>query len=159
MYIGDQLGYEPSSSAERARANSIVLNALDCIDQGRRSFHPVKDTMSYKDQAEEGDKASKEWTIERLPKFLHHFNKIVRRNGSSNKPITGGAKVTYADFCLFHVLDAVVHQFNNQKYDHCWDNCNVTALKEYYDWMKSRPRLQAYFSSDRCAPFCGDSMM
>jgi hypothetical protein len=29
MYLAEELGYEPSSSAERARANAILLNALD----------------------------------------------------------------------------------------------------------------------------------
>jgi glutathione S-transferase len=150
MYLGEMLGYAPVNAAERARANSIMLNALDYMNEGRNSFHPVKNSMSYVDQKEEADKASKVFSTERMPLFLHHFNKIVGKTGGPHKPIAGGEGVTYADFCLFHVLDATVHQFNSDYYEKAWDTTNVPDLKEYYEWMKSRPNLQAYFKSDRC---------
>jgi Glutathione S-transferase, C-terminal domain len=153
-YIGEQLGYNPKTIQERARADCITQNCLDYIGEGRASFHPVKNTMSYKDQKEEGDKKSKEFSQFRMKLFLHHFNKIVSRNcdngNGSGTPIAGGPGVTYADFCLFHVLDATAFQFNSEFYDHAWDNVNVPFLKEYYQWMKIRPNLQSYFVSDRC---------
>lgn len=154
IYLGDKLGYAPKSVAEKARANSIMLNTLDYISEGRKSFHPVENHMSYKDQKEEGDKVSKQFSETRMLTFLHHFNKLVVRNKSSSKPIAGGDDVTYADFCLFHVLDATKSQFNSEFYEHAWDNANVPELKDYYNWMKERPNLQAYFLSDRCASKC-----
>ncbi|KAL3928508.1 MAG: hypothetical protein SGBAC_012622 [Bacillariaceae sp.] len=48
-YIGEQLGYAPQSAKERALADMITLNALDYIAEGRLSFHPIKNTMSYND--------------------------------------------------------------------------------------------------------------
>jgi glutathione S-transferase len=150
MYLGERLGYDPSSSAERARANAILLNALDYISEGRRSFHPVKDNMSYADQKEEGDAASKEFSKARMLTYLHHFNKVVAKNSSPVSPVAGGTGITYADFALFHVIDATAHQFNSEHYDHAWDRASVPALKAYYEWMKKRPNLQAYWKSDRC---------
>jgi glutathione S-transferase len=149
-YLGDALGYAPSSSAERARATSILLNALDYINEGRNSFHPVKNNLEYSKQKAEGDAASKVFAAERMPKYLHHFNKVVKKAGSKN-PVAGGKGVTYADFCLFHVIDATVHQFNGELYDSAWDNMDVPALKEFYEHFKSRPNLKAYWESDRCA--------
>ncbi len=93
VYLGENLGYAPKSAAERARADCIMLNALDYISEGRRSFHPVQDKLSYKDQKEEGDKASKEFSKSRMPIYLHHFNKVVKKNGS-HKPVAGGNHVT-----------------------------------------------------------------
>jgi glutathione S-transferase len=154
IYLGDELGYAPGSTAEKARANSIMLNALDYIAEGRQSFHPVKNHMSYLDQKVEGDTASKEFSKTRMPTFLHHFNKVVLKNASPKSPIAGGENVTFADFCLFHVLHATVEQFNTEFYDKAWDHVDVPQLKEYYEWMKSRPKLQEYFSSDRCARKC-----
>ena len=151
IYLGDKIGYAPASVAERARATSIMLNALDYMSEGWSSFRPLKNTMPYKDQKEEGDKVSKEFSKQRMPLFLHHFNKFVIKNGSPTKPIAGGAGLTFADFCLFHVLDAAATQFNSEHYDKAWDNETVPGLKEYYEWMKSRPNLQAYFKSNRCA--------
>jgi len=160
MYIGEQLGYGPQSPKEKALADMITMNAVDYIAEGRSSFHPVKNSMSYNDQKEEGDKASKEFTKTRMPIWLAHFEKIVNVHGAK-APVAGGSKVTYADFVLFHVLDATIGQFNNEKYENAWDNQEpkIDSLKEYHAWMKSRPNLKAYFESDRVSPYAGDSMM
>jgi glutathione S-transferase len=154
IYLGDQLGYAPQTVAEKARANSIMLNALDYVSEGRSSFHPVQNTMSYSDQKEQGDKVSKEFSEHRMKLFLHHFNKVVKTNPSPESPIAGGSDVTYADFALFHSLDATASQFNSDFYEHAWDNTDVPELKRYYEWIKARPKLQVYFQSDRCARKC-----
>ena len=150
MYLGEQLGYAPSSSKEKALADTITLNALDYISEGRASFHPVNNTASYSDQKEEGDKASLEFTKTRMPIWLAHFSKVVCQHGK-NAPVAGGPNITYADFCLFQVLDATIAQFNNAKYNFAWENHEpkIDELKEYHKWMASRPNLQAYFASDR----------
>lgn len=158
MYLGDILGYSPKSAKERALANTITLNALDYISEGRSSFHPVKNSMSYHDQKEEGDKASLEFSKTRMTIWLAHFEKVVKKHGATS-PVAGGSDVTYADFVLFHVLDATIAQFNNEKYEMAWDKQNVDNLKRYYNWMKARPNLQEYFKSGRSAPYAGDSMM
>ena len=158
MYLGEILGYHPPSPAERARATSVMLNCLDYISEARSSFHPVKNSMSYNDQKEEGDRVSKEFTKDRMKRFLLHFNKVVLKHGSK-KPVAGGEKITYADFALFYVIDATIHQFNTEYYEMAWDNMDVPALKEYHEWFGARPNLVQYFKSDRCAPFAGDSMM
>jgi glutathione S-transferase len=172
IYLGDVLGYAPQSLSEKARANAILLSALDYISEGRRTFHPIKDKMSYADQKEEGDKVSKEWSQSRMKIYLAHFNKLVECNAlvhdrgdcpsAYTKPIAGGSSLTYADFALFHVLHATEVQFNTPFYNMVWDRLSsddVKPLHSWYTWMKSRPNLVAYFESDRAAPFSGDSMM
>ena len=158
IYMGEQLGYAPASAAERARADQVLMNCVDYIAEGRSSFHPVENTKSYHDQKEQGDLVSKEFTKVRMKKFLHHFEKVVLRNGPQ-KPVAGGSSLTYADFALFHVLDATITQFNTDYYEKAWDNTDVPALKEYHACIKARPNLVAYFNSDRCFPYAGDSMM
>jgi len=59
MYIGDVLGYERTSTVERARVLQIVLHCTDYISEGRSSFHTVGNKASYRTQEEEGKKASK----------------------------------------------------------------------------------------------------
>lgn len=154
MYLGDQLGYAPQSAEQAARANCILLNALDYISEGRKSFHPVKNAMSYKEQKEEGDKCSKEFCETRMLFYLYHFERVVSLHGP-HQPVAGGNQLTYADFGLFHVLDATVAQFNTDVYDLAWDKASVPNLRQYYEWMRARPQLQAYFASDRCARTCG----
>jgi glutathione S-transferase len=148
LYLGDILGYAPSSPAERGRATCILLNTLDYISRGRSSFHPIKDSMSYSEQKEEGDKSSLEFTKTSMATWLAHFEKVVKKHGPK-APVAGGSNLTCADFAMFHVLDATIAQFNNEKYEMAWDKQNVPTIKEYHEWIKQRPNLQAYFNSDR----------
>jgi glutathione S-transferase len=156
IYLGDVLDYAPATAAERARATCVLLNALDYLSEGRASFHPVDNRASYHTQEEEGNRVSKLFSQTRMLTYLHHFNRVVAQSASQSKqaafaPVAGGPNLTYADFVLFHVLDATAHQFNSDWYEKAWDRANVPALKQYYHHIKSRPNLQAYFRSDRCA--------
>jgi hypothetical protein len=65
FYIGDVLDYAPATSAEER--DTVTLTPVDYISEGRASFHPVKNFMSYSDQ-EEGDRVS-EFTQERMKSF------------------------------------------------------------------------------------------
>lgn len=118
VYLAEILGYAPSTPAERGRAESVMANALDYISEGRASFHPIENSASYKTQMKEGDRVSKEFSAKRMLSWLTHFDKVVRKYGPT-KAVAGGASVTFADFALFHVLDATVHQFNTEVLDKC----------------------------------------
>mmetsp|Transcript_26502 Transcript_26502/g.87900 ORF Transcript_26502/g.87900 Transcript_26502/m.87900 type:complete len:250 (+) Transcript_26502:77-826(+) len=157
-YIGGQVGYDPQNAAERARADMIIQNCTDFVSEGRGSFHPVNPKGPYKEQQEAADKASKIFTESRLLIWLQHFEKLLKRTGGA-KPVAGGPKVTYADFMLFHALDAARAQFNTDFYEKAWDKADIPVAKAYHAWMESRPKLQAYFASDRRNPWSGDSMM
>eukprot|EP00439_Symbiodinium_sp_Y106_P066456 s1888_g10.t2 len=152
------LGYAPGTPAETARADQITQNAVDYIAEGRSSFHPVDQKASYSTQKDEADTKSKAWCDGRMTVWLQHFEKVVKRAGAE-KPIAGGSNITYADFMLFHALDATEAQFNTDFYGHAWDAVSIPHLKAYKSWFASRPRLQAYFTSERRKPWAGDSMM
>ena len=156
-YIGAMLGYAPQSDAERARADCITANAMDYIAAGRNSFHPTDAGGSYHDQKEEGDRVSKEWASTKMPIWLQHFEKLAKR--AAGGPIAGGTSVTYADFALFHVLDATEAQFNTLMYGSAWETADTPALKEFKTRFAERPKLKEYFASDRRLPWAGDSMM
>ena len=76
-YIGTLLGYAATTpAAEKARADCFIMNVCDYIDESRKSFHPVKGSMSFKEQTEEGDTESKERTKTSMPIRLVYFDKI-----------------------------------------------------------------------------------
>jgi hypothetical protein len=159
VYIGEQLGYAPRSAAERARADAITQNALDYISGGRTSFHPVKYSAPYSEQKEEADRTSAEWAQGRMRVSLQFFEKVLRTNANPTVPVAGGENVTYADFSLFHVSDATIAQFNNDKYGFAWDRTEIPACKEFYANFALRPNIAAYMASGRRPPYAGDSMM
>jgi len=156
-YIGATLGYSVSSAAERARADCITANAMDYIAAGRSSFHPVANGASYWDQKEEGDRVSKLWSQSTMRVWLQHFEKVVKR--ADGKPLAGGPRITYADFAVFHVLDATEAQFNNEAFGFAWTTEDIPACKAFKAIFEQRANLQAYFSSERRLPWAGDSMM
>ncbi|CAE7409961.1 crtp2 [Symbiodinium natans] len=129
-YLGQCLGYAPGSAAEGARADQIAQNAVDYWWEGRCCFHPLDSSHlgSYSSQKDAADKSSQQW-------------KIVMRFGP-RKPCAGGASVTFADFLLFHVLDATEAQFNDEHFSRAWDAA-PDGLKAY----------KAYFQSDRRKPW------
>ena len=66
-----------------------------------------------------------------------------------------GDKITYVDLALLHVLRAAASQFPET-----WEKLEtIPLLKAFKDRMSERPRLKAYFASDRCRAFEGNSMM
>eukprot|EP01013_Petalomonas_cantuscygni_P023155 TRINITY_DN44535_c0_g1_i1.p1 TRINITY_DN44535_c0_g1~~TRINITY_DN44535_c0_g1_i1.p1 ORF type:complete len:293 (-),score=25.34 TRINITY_DN44535_c0_g1_i1:199-1077(-) len=173
VYLASQLGYTPHSDVERALADQILGTATDYIAEGRRSFHPVRDMMSYSKQKAEGDAASREWCQLRMRMWLAHFEKILAAAGwprdpeadtdtsPSYWPVARGNAVTYADFALYHVLDATAAQFDTAHYDKAWTRVceDMPRLLHFHSTFRSRPRLAAYLTSPKRLSWAGDSMM
>ena len=66
-----------------------------------------------------------------------------------------GSKLTYVDLAVLHVLRATEAQFSEP-----WRAMtSVPLLKAFKVRLESRPNLAAYFKSERCKPFEGNSMM
>jgi len=157
-YIAGGVGYVPRGRAQQAQGDQLLENANDFLAEGRRSFHPVEDKKGYSEQKEEADKSSKEWAQARLPVWLGHFEKVVRRLcPAGDGPLF--QSMSYADVALFFVLDAAEAQFNTDFYGRAWDSAPVPTLKAWKAWVAARPRIAAYQKSERCAPWAGDSMM
>ena len=68
-----------------------------------------------------------------------------------------GDSLTYVDLALLHVLRATEFQFPD-----AWSGVvtrDFSPLVAFKTRLEQRPRLSAYFKSDRCRPFEGNSMM
>lgn len=150
-----------------ARADCIVGNCVDFIAEGRLSFHPTDAKASYASQKDAADQASRVFASERLLVWLAHFEAIIaaaasvqgvgpvlRDDGNDKTP-------SYADIMLFYVLDATAGQFDNDFYGNVWTKSSqrFPLCHAFHQWIASQPRLEEYFSSERCQPWAGDSMM
>lgn len=66
-----------------------------------------------------------------------------------------GDSLTYVDLAMLHALLASESQFPNE-----WAKMDdIPLLKSFKDRIAARPNLHAYFKSERCRPFEGNSMM
>jgi len=157
-YCAARLGYLPDGPADTARADQLMLGANDLMMEVNLAFHPEDPKASYESQKEAADKAAKTFAAGRLLVWLGHFEKVVKRlRPSGDGPLFG--KMTYADFYLFHVLDAAEAQFSMEFYGGTWLNAEVPTLKKWKAWVATRPNLQKYFGSSRRKGWQGTSMM
>ncbi|KAL8574738.1 hypothetical protein ACOMHN_023942 [Nucella lapillus] len=154
-YLGKKHGLYPASDPDEWHAEQLNATIHDYIGEGRLAFHGVKWTASYFDQ-KEGTKPYKDFFVkERMPKFLGHFEKALAGNKGGSGFVVGD-KVTYIDLAMLHVLRATESQFPE-----AWASfkASIPLLDAFKARMSKRPRLKAYFESDRCLPFSGNSMM
>eukprot|EP00416_Gambierdiscus_australes_P026094 CAMPEP_0171057412 /NCGR_PEP_ID=MMETSP0766_2-20121228/1782_1 /TAXON_ID=439317 /ORGANISM="Gambierdiscus australes, Strain CAWD 149" /LENGTH=378 /DNA_ID=CAMNT_0011512519 /DNA_START=39 /DNA_END=1176 /DNA_ORIENTATION=+ len=157
-YCAAQLGYLPEGAAQTAKADQLMLNANDLMAECNQAFHPTDPKKSYDSQKEAADEASKRFAAGRLLVWLGHFEKVAKRLcPQGDGPLFG--KVTYADFMLFHVLDAAEAQFSSEFYHEAWVKADVPTLKLWRNWVAGRPQLKAYLESGRRKEWLGQSMM
>ncbi|XP_046580442.1 glutathione S-transferase P 1-like [Haliotis rubra] len=153
-YLGKQFGLYPDNEEDQWHAEQINATVHDYIAEGRLSFHGINPVGSYFGQEKETQPYIDRFLAERLPKYMKHFEKILAANDGGKGYVVGG-KVTFADLGLLHVLRATAAQFPE-----AWAAVDYAPLvKAFKDRMEARPNLAAYFKSDKCIPFSGNSMM
>jgi len=163
-YLGKKFGlYPPASKPEQqARADQVLSTIHEYIAEGRLSFHPVKNTMSYWDQVAEAQPYIRAFVKERAPRYLAHFESLLAFNcassagGSNNEQLLCfvGSTVSVVDLHAWVMLDVTLQQ---------WPEDAMLApypkLAEFKAQVEARPRIRAYLASDRKRPFAGDSLM
>jgi glutathione S-transferase len=107
LYLGPRLGLAPSLDDEDGglyHVNQLALTALDGLsNEAHDTHHPVATGLYYEDQKEEAKRKAKEYTSNRLPKFLGYFERVLKGKASGTGPWLYGGKLTYADLVLFQV--------------------------------------------------------
>lgn len=104
MYLAPRLGLLPLDSNGLFHLNQIVLTILDgLVNEIHDTHHPIAVSAVYEDQKPEAKKRAKNFTEERLPKFLAYAQKLLRAPTSGKGPWLYGDKLTYADLVLFQV--------------------------------------------------------
>jgi len=154
MYLGKQLGYWPDKEDDVWHAMQVNTTVHDYIAEGRLVFHGAGFIKSYFDQQEETKPYIEWFKKERLENWLTGFERTLAAN-DGGKGYVVGDKCTFVDLGLLHVLRATAFQFPDE-----WTALtSIPLLKAFKQRMEERPRLAAYFKSDRCRPFSGNSMM
>ncbi|XP_060064122.1 glutathione S-transferase-like [Ylistrum balloti] len=153
-YLGKKFGLYPDNEDDEWHADQLNATIHDYIAEGRLSFHGVNHIMTYFNQIEETKPYIERFVTERMPMWLKYFEKVLLANNGGTGFMFGN-KLTYVDLGLMHVLRATESQFPD-----AWNDADyIPTLKSFKDRMCSRPRLAAYFKSDKCRPFEGNSMM
>ncbi|CAH1788919.1 unnamed protein product [Owenia fusiformis] len=152
-YLGKKFGLYPETEEDIWHAEQVNATVHDYIAEGRLAFHGIDHTASYFGQ-EEGTKPYIERFIKtRLPSMMETFEVTLKANGGGNGFLFG-SKLTYVDLGLLHILRATEAQFPE-----AWAALDKPLLKAFKNRLEARPKLAAWFKSEECEPFSGNSMM
>jgi glutathione S-transferase len=146
-FLGPRLGLAPKQEAGRLWAHQLQLTIADFVAEVHDSHHPIGGGLYYEDQKREAKRRAKDFTAERLPKFLGYFEQVLKRNGS--RMLIGNA-VSYVDLSLFQMIEGLRYAFPRAMTKQVRKHRRVIAL---HDRVAARPRLAGYLASGRRLPF------
>ena len=148
LYLGPKLGLVPADDENAIyRVNQLALTALDGLsNEAHDTHHPIAVGDYYENQKDAAIKRAKDYTRNRLPKFLGYFENVLRQNKGSE--YLYGKQLNYADLVLFQGLDGVSFAFPNavRKLREGGEYKGVWALYERVRGMES---VKAYLESER----------
>ena len=154
MYLGPRLKLVAASEADRLWTHQIQLTIADVVNEAHNTHHPVGAGLYYEDQRQEAARAAKEFRTERIQKYLSWLESVLARNAKGNQHLVG-ARLSYADLSLFHLVAGLRYAFPNATQRVLKKNPLVFALHER---VAQQRRVAVYLRSERRIPFNQDGI-
>ncbi|WP_110641938.1 glutathione S-transferase [Salinicola sp. CPA57] len=149
QFLGPRLGLVPDDEASRLWTHGLQLTLTDFVAEIHDTHHPLGASLYYEDQQQEAKRRGAIFVQERLPKFLHYFERVLSVNAGNEAYLVGTAH-SYVDLSLFQVVTGLRYAFPRAMDRLEPELPEVTAL---VDRVSQRPRLSAYLTSDRRLDF------
>jgi len=138
-WLGPRLGLAPKAEPARLWLHQQQLTISDWLVEVHDSHHPIGSGLYYEDQKPEALRRAQDFREERLPKYLHYFERLER-----------GKAITYVELSLFQMIEGLRYAFPR----------TVAALEPKYprlmavhDRVMQRQRLAVYLGSKRRVAF------
>jgi glutathione S-transferase len=149
LYLGRKHALAPKDEAGELWTHQIQLTIADFVVEAHDTHHPIASGLYYEDQRHEAARRSKDFRDNRVPKYLHWFERILTRNAAGPRHLVGD-DITYADLSLFQIIAGLTYAFPKLMQPELRAYPNVAAL---HDAVAQRPRVQAYLQSPRRIAF------
>lgn len=149
LYLGERHGLAPQAPAERLWVHQLQLTLADLVDEIHDTHHPIAASLYYADQKAEARRRAADFTLNRLPKFLAYFERVLTLNRHSPHHLFG-TSLTYADLSLFQVIEGLRYAFPRHM-TRLEPSC--PGLRAVHAAVAARPRIAAYLASRRRLPF------
>lgn len=137
------------SEQARAWTQQIQLTVGDMVNEAHDTHHPVGTSLYYEDQKPEALRRAGEFCAERLPKYLHWFERIIARNPAGRRHLVGG-RLSYADLSLFQLVEGLRYAFPTAAEAVLRTTPEVAGL---HVRVAALPKVAAYLRSPRRLPF------
>ncbi len=147
LFLGPRLGLVPKNDASRFWAHQLQLTIADWVVEVHDTHHPISGGLYYEEQKREAKRRAADFRAERLPKFLDHFEQVLKRKGSD---YLVGKAVSYVDLSMFQMIAGLRYAFPRAMARLEPKHPRLVTL---HDRVSARHRIAAYLSSDRRLPF------
>ena len=149
LYLGTPLRLAPREEAGRLWVHQLQLTMADLIVEIHDTHHPLASGMYYAQQKAAARRRSRDFLGNRLPKFLHYFERVIERN-SGRGPWMLGRSLTYADLSMAQIIAGLHYAFPKASRAQLRRHRRLRALHEA---VFSRPRIERYVNSGRRLAF------
>ena len=136
-YLGPRLRLAPKSEKAQLWLHQQQLTITDWLVEVHDTHHPVGSGLYYEDQKPESLRRAKDFRENRLPRFMHYFERLARPKG-----------FTYLDLSLFQMVEGLRYAFPDTM-----KALRYPKLAALHDKVAARPRFAAYLASERRIPF------
>jgi glutathione S-transferase len=150
-YLGEKLGLAGEDEVEKHWVLELTLTALDLNSETHDTHHPIATSLYYEDQKEQALLRAKNFRDERIPKFFGFFERVLKGNKAGEGKFLVGAKLSYADTTLWHVVDGLKFAFPNEI--KAREKEFPTLLGTFYPAVKEHHGIKEYLASGRRLPF------
>lgn len=151
LYLGPLLNLSPLESdlSGRLHVNALTLTALDgLLDEAHDVHHPIAKMQYYEEQKDAALRRSVDYRMNRLPKYLGYFERVLGGESTRVEVYLYGDRLTYADLVLFQTLDGLHHAFP-KAIQRLRDGGKYVKVFTLYDTVKNLPNVRNYLNSTR----------
>ena len=152
--LAPQLKLVARSDRARAWTQQIQLTIADMVSEAHDTHHPVALDLHYEAQKPEALRRATAFCRQRIPKFLHWFERIVARNPAGPRHLVGG-KLSYADLSLFQLIEGLSYAFPTATAQVL---AGTPGIVQLHDRVAALPRVAAYLASPRRVPFSEEGL-
>jgi glutathione S-transferase len=149
LFLGARHDLAPSDEAGRLWAHQLQLTVTDFVVHIHDTHHPIAGSLYYEEQLPEAKRRAEKFHVDRLPKFLNYFERVLRANPASSSCMVGD-RLCYVDLSMFQLMAGLRYAFPRamKKIEP-----SLPLLTNLYASVESLPRIAAYLQSKRRLPF------
>jgi glutathione S-transferase len=154
MFLGGRLKLAPTDEAAKLWTQQLQLTISDFYLEIFSTHHPLGDGYAYEEQKSAAKRRTKDFLATRVPKFFHYFERVLERNRARG-PWMVGARASYADLSMAHVLAGLKYAFPKASNKALRNRPRLRAL---HDAVYERPGIARYLASDRRLAFNNEDL-
>jgi len=150
MYLGTHHPVlTPDSEASRLWAHQLQLTVTDFVSEIHDTHHPIAGELYYEDQKKESKRRSKNFLVNRLPKYLGYFEDVLSCNPDGSAQMVGDT-ISYVDLSMFQLIDGLNYAFPKTM---AVTSDDYPLLMALHARIRELEQLSHYLSSPRRIPF------